>query len=166
MMQGFVAATQHFPPGSFELRLAGSGSQAHALAAQCQPLAPLVQWLGALPYSQIDAAFAQCHVAVMATRAEAFGMVAIEAMMHARLAMVSAVDALPELVQHQRTGWLVYGHSADDWAAAFQQVFALLLQQPHLYIQYCRQGRQHYLQHYQQQPQLQRLKELIVVKGA
>lgn len=166
MMQGFVAASQHFPPGSFELRLAGSGSQADALAAQCQPLAPLVKWQGALPYAQIDAAFAQCHVAVMATRAEAFGMVAIEAMMHGRLAMVSAVDALPELVQHGRTGWLVKGHGAGHWAAAFQQVFTLLLQQPNLYTQYCQQGRQHYLQHFQQQPQLQRLKQLMGVKGA
>lgn len=166
MMQGFVAASRHFPPGSFQLHIAGSGSQAAALAAQCQALAPLVQWLGPLAYTQIDAAFVQCHVAVMATRAEAFGMVAIEAMMHGRLAMVSAVDALPELVQHGHTGWLVQGHSASHWAAAFQQVFILLLQQPHLYAQYCLQGRRHYLQHYQQQPQLQRLKQIMGVNAA
>jgi glycosyltransferase involved in cell wall biosynthesis len=63
-----------------------------------------------------------CDVIVIPSRWEGFGIVALEAMACARPIVASSVDALPEIVVHERTGLLVPGGQPAPLAAAIRDL--------------------------------------------
>lgn len=73
---------------------------------------------------------ASLDVLVMPSLWEGFGLVALEAMSHARPVIATRVSALPEVVEDgsEGTGWLVPPHDPDALAEALLQT----LQQPHI----------------------------------
>jgi len=104
------------PPGqehfeaSLRERIAGS------------PLAPRVVLQGFMP--EVAAAYAALDiVCVPSTEAEAFGLVAVEAMAARRPVVAARIGGLPEVVDHGRTGLL---HAPGDAADLAQHVDRLL----------------------------------------
>lgn len=65
-----------------------------------------VNLLGWLPRSQLDAYYSAADGVVMPSRWEGFGLVAIEAMRNGTPVIASNRGALPELVQHGKTGYV------------------------------------------------------------
>jgi glycosyltransferase involved in cell wall biosynthesis len=67
---------------------------------------PNVTMLGWLPRRELDAYYAAADAVVMPSRWEGFGLVAIEAMRNGTAVIVSDRGALPELVEHDQTGYV------------------------------------------------------------
>ena len=61
-------------------------------------------------------------VAVPSRLPESLGRVAIEAMSHGRPPVVSAIGGLKEVVEDNRSGWLVRPNSVDDLSAALERI--------------------------------------------
>lgn len=55
----------------------------------------------------LGALLAECSMVLMPSRYESFGLVVVEAMMHGRPAIASAVGGIPELIEHGSSGILV-----------------------------------------------------------
>jgi len=63
-----------------------------------------------------------CDIFVHPSYAEGFGIVVPEAMLAKKPIIVSNAGALPELIEHEKTGLIVEPHSAVDWANAIIQL--------------------------------------------
>ena len=70
-----------------------------------------VEFLGWRNSTEVADSYEVCDVVVMPSRWEAFGLVAVEAMMHSKPVIVSDRGALPELVKDGENGWVF---SLDD----------------------------------------------------
>jgi glycosyltransferase involved in cell wall biosynthesis len=93
----------------------------------------------AVPHDEIMACFAAATVAVVPSRwQEPLGLVAIEAMAAGTPVVVTRVGALPEVVQHERTGLVVEPGDAGALADALDRVIA----DPVLQLMYGSAGRQ------------------------
>lgn len=143
------------------LEIAGSGlqeEQVQQLAAQ----QPCTQFVGLLPYHQIDAHFQQAHFVVCSTLSEAFGMVNIEAMMLGTPVIASNIGGIPEIVTDGETGILVDGNSVEYWQAAFAKACHLFVAEREKYERIRQEARQHFKQSFTQSKQLQQLHKLIL----
>jgi len=63
-----------------------------------------------------------CDIFVHPSYAEGFGIVVPEAMLAQKPIIVSNAGALPELIEHEKTGLIIEAHSAEDWANAIIQL--------------------------------------------
>ena len=63
-----------------------------------------------------------CDIFVHPAYAEAFGIVVPEAMLAQKPIIVSNAGALPELIEHEKTGLIVEPHNPRDWADAIIQL--------------------------------------------
>jgi glycogen(starch) synthase len=106
-------------PG-LHLSLAGDGDERAALeahAARCG-LASRISFVGSLAHEAIYPFLASAALVIVPSRIEPFGLVALEAAQAGRPVVASAVDGLPEVVAHERTGLLVPPGDAAALAAA------------------------------------------------
>ena len=62
-------------------------------------------------------------VVVMPSYSESFGLVALEAQACGTPVVATRVGGLSRAVSHGRTGLLVDGHQADDWADALEALY-------------------------------------------
>ena len=113
---------------SLRLAIAGEGDERAALEAQVVRLglASRVEFVGALAHDAVHRFLAAADIVVMPSRAEPFGLVALEAAQMARPVVASAVQGLPEIVTHGETGLLV----PPDDAPALADAIAMLLEDP------------------------------------
>lgn len=82
------------------------------------PPPPGVRFLGRLDPSATVALWRDHDVFVMPSRFEAFGIVFVEALAHGMPCVARDVYAMPEIVDHGRTGLLVGGDDVDELAEA------------------------------------------------
>lgn len=155
--QTFVATTGLYAV----LEIAGSGLQEEQVK-QLAAKKSCTQFLGYLPYRQIDDHFRKAHFVVCSTLSEAFGMVNIEAMMLGTPVIASNIGGITEIVTDGQTGLLVSGHTSDDWQAAFAKACHLFVSEKESYERIRQQARRHFTQSFTQPQQLQQLQQLIL----
>ena len=111
-----------------QLSLAGEGDERPALEADAgrRGLASQISFAGRLPHDAIYPFLASAALVAVPSRSEPFGLVALEAAQAGRPVVASAVDGLPEVVEHGRTGLLV----PPEDAAALAGAIASLLDDP------------------------------------
>jgi glycogen synthase len=113
---------------SLRLAIAGEGNERPALEAQVirLGLGSRIDFVGALAHDAVHRFLAEADVVVMPSRAEPFGLVALEAAQMARPVVASAVQGLAEIVVHGETGLLV----PPDDASALADAVATLIEDP------------------------------------
>jgi glycogen synthase len=115
-------------PGA-RLVIAGNGLARPDLEQQARRLGlDCVDFLGWVPPDDVPALINSCTLMLMPSRIEPFGLVALQAAQMGRPIVATRVDGLPEVVVHEKTGWLV---DADD-SHALAQAIAFLLDHPEI----------------------------------
>lgn len=127
LLQAFAAVRRAYP--SAQLQLVGDGPLRGQLERLAQELAlgGSVAFLGACTRGEVDRLLNACHVFVLPSRAEPFGLVVVEAMAHGRPVVASAVGGITEIIDHGTTGLLV---PPDDPEALAQAVLQVLSDEP------------------------------------
>ena len=116
-----------------------------------------VSMLGHLSHEEVEQASSDAWVQVIPSRfAEAFGIVAAEAMMRGRAVVASACGGLTELIQDGMTGSLV----PPDHAHALAETLIHLLQRRELVEQMGQAGRELALNHFSMASYIDRLYHL------
>lgn len=134
----------------FALLLIGGGENEAALREQIRDagLEDRVRMTGQAEQPLLDQAYAQAEIFCLPSldRAEAFGMVLLEAMRAGLPCVASAIagSGVTEVVVHERTGLLVAPGDAAALAAALQR----LQQEPELARRWGEAGRQRWQQNY------------------
>jgi glycosyltransferase involved in cell wall biosynthesis len=108
--------------------LAGEGSQRQALQAQADAagLAQRVTLLGGL--ADVRELFWAIDIFVHPSTKEGLGVALLEAMACGQAVVASAAGGIPEIVEHERSGWLV----APGEASSLAQALAVLADSPQL----------------------------------
>jgi glycosyltransferase involved in cell wall biosynthesis len=84
---------------------------------------PGVEIVGRVPLGEVEKHLVRASVFCMPTKVEPFGIAPIEALTHRIPVVASRIGALPDIVQHGKTGLLVAPDSVDELADA---LFTLL----------------------------------------
>ena len=100
--------------------------QAQLLIIGCRPQLTLPQTHipGRLPLDAVSQFYQQSTLFCLPTRQEPFGVAVIEAMAHALPVITTNIGALPEVVEHGHTGWLVEPGSTAQLAWRINQLLA------------------------------------------
>lgn len=124
LLHAWEMLVREHPEGSEILHLVGrdmpgqSGSYlADSLQERCIPPGR-IQVHGVVKDAQVDRLRRQCAIAVIPSRYESFGMVALEAFAAGQLVVASAAGGLTEVVKDGRTGLLVPPEDAAALATA------------------------------------------------
>ena len=100
--------------------IAGDGPERASLMALTTSLQlqDNVEFAGALAPEQVPAIMNRACVILMPSRAEAFGLTALQGSQMARPVIASQIGGLPEIIQHEKTGLLVEVDDLQGLAAA------------------------------------------------
>jgi glycogen(starch) synthase len=128
---------QHFPQA--RLVVVGDGTERVALQQQAEQLgiARSVEFVGWIAPEQVPTIIGSATMLVMPSRWEGLPNVALQAGMMARPVVGTGVGGLPEIVEHERTGFLVEPENAE----ALAEAIILLLKNPELAVQMGRAAR-------------------------
>jgi colanic acid/amylovoran biosynthesis glycosyltransferase len=74
--------------------------------------------LGHLPHTELSGYYRHSDLVVMTSKSEGIPVVLMEAMAHEKLVLAPAITGIPELVDHQRTGFLYQPESLPDFVSA------------------------------------------------
>lgn len=99
-----------------ELDIVGEGEDRERLQllAASEGVTGWVKFLGRLDDPQLRERYAACDIFVLPSGAEGFGIVYLEAMVHARPVVAAAAGGAPFVVRPGESGWLVpYGRPAE-----------------------------------------------------
>lgn len=113
--------------------LAGDGPERSAVAVRAPDIVILPGFL-----DDLSEFYAALDLFIMPSRAEAWGLAALNAMAHGLAVIACDVGGLHELVAADKTGWLISPESPAALAAAVQLAFA----NPDLRREYGRNGRE------------------------
>jgi phosphatidylinositol alpha-1,6-mannosyltransferase len=83
---------------------------------------------GAVPEEELQAHYSQARVFAMPSRGEGFGLVYVEAMRHGLPVIGSVHDAAPEIIEHERTGYVI---NQDNRSELADCIIRLLLESKH-----------------------------------
>lgn len=121
-----LAAFARWHAPQAQLHIGGDGPERAALERQAQALgiAARVRFLGALAPGAVPAAMAACHVFVLASRHETFGVVLAEALASGRPVLATRCGG-PQAIVGAGDGLLVPPEDAAALAAALQQMAGL-----------------------------------------
>lgn len=91
------------------LTLVGDGPLRGELEALAERLGvrDLVHFTGFLDLQEVNARLRRCEIFVLPSRAEPFGIVIIEALIHGKPVIATRVGGIPEIVDHLENGYLV-----------------------------------------------------------
>jgi len=79
---------------------------------------------GRLPRTELAGYYHYSDLVVMTSRSEGIPVVLMEAMAHEKLVLAPAITGIPELVEHQRTGFLYQPGSLSDFVSAISWIQA------------------------------------------
>ncbi|MBD2073818.1 glycosyltransferase family 4 protein [Phormidium sp. FACHB-592] len=145
LLRAFAQVLPQVPQA--RLLIAGQGSEANFLQTLAAELgvSNSVNWLGHLPFAEMERHFEAAWVQVVPSQwEEPFGNVSTEAMMRGTAVIASAVGGQPEIVQDGVTGFLVPPGDVDALA---NPLLRLLWDRP-LAEQMGQSGRQRALKHF------------------
>ncbi|MGE0734606.1 MAG: glycosyltransferase family 4 protein [Alphaproteobacteria bacterium] len=135
------------------VHIGGGDRQAlHAFAAR-NNIADRIEWRGALPQDQVLAAYRTADIFVLASRITADGdrdgmpNVLMEAMSQGLPCLSTRISGIVELIEHDKTGWLV----APDDATALADALHRLIVAPALRRRLAEAGSEHVRRHFNHQ---------------
>lgn len=117
LVRGFAMAHDRVP--NLQLLIAGDGIERDSLTElikDCK-LVDFVHLVGWRDHSQMLDLMSRCLFFVLTSRAEGLPLVIAEAMMSGKTVLATAVDGVPDIVDHKITGVLVKPEDADAVAA-------------------------------------------------
>jgi colanic acid/amylovoran biosynthesis glycosyltransferase len=100
--------------------IVGEGPERSALESQIVGLGlqGSVHLIGHVSRADISAYYRYADLVVMTSKSEGIPVVLMEAMAHEKLVLAPAITGIPELVEHQRTGFLYQPGSLSDFISA------------------------------------------------
>ncbi len=100
--------------------IVGEGPERPALESQivARGLEGQVRLIGHVPRTALRSYYRTADLVVMTSKSEGIPVVLMEAMSHAKLVLAPAITGIPELVEHQRTGFLYQPASLPDFVSA------------------------------------------------
>jgi glycosyltransferase involved in cell wall biosynthesis len=100
--------------------IVGEGRERPALERQivARGLQGQVRLIGHVPRTALRSYYRYADLVVMTSKSEGIPVVLMEAMSHAKLVLAPAITGIPELVEHQRTGFLYQPASLPDFVNA------------------------------------------------
>jgi glycosyltransferase involved in cell wall biosynthesis len=125
LLRAFATVLEQVPHA--RLLLAGDGPERHVVDRLIADLGVSsgVTLLGYVSQAEVEHHFAKAWAQAVPSRfAEAFGLVAVEAMMRGTAVVASASDGLTEVVRDGQTGFLVPPGDADALAAALVRLLS------------------------------------------
>jgi colanic acid/amylovoran biosynthesis glycosyltransferase len=104
----------------------GEGPERPALESQITALGlqGRVYLIGHVPRTDLPGYYRYADLVVMTSKSEGIPVVLMEAMAHERLVLAPAITGIPELVEHQRTGFLYQPGSLLDFVSAVSWIQA------------------------------------------
>lgn len=88
---------------------------------------PNVKYCGWIPHRELHSYFTESDLLVVPSRWEAFGLVAAEAHSYGLAVLASDSCSLPEIVQHQKNGWLFTSGVLSDLVSKLRNVDRAIL---------------------------------------
>jgi glycosyltransferase involved in cell wall biosynthesis len=106
--------------------IVGEGPDRPALESQIMAsgLEGRVYLIGHVPRADLHGYYRYADLVVMTSKSEGIPVVLMEAMAHERLVLAPAITGIPELVEHQRTGFLYQPGSLPDFVSAVSWIQA------------------------------------------
>ncbi len=106
--------------------IVGEGPERPALERQIMALGlqGRVSLIGHVPRTDLPGYYRYADLVVMTSRSEGIPVVLMEAMAHEKLVLAPAITGIPELVEHQRTGFLYQPGSLPDFVSAVRWIQA------------------------------------------
>ena len=100
--------------------IVGEGPERPALESQIAALGlqGRVHLIGHVPRPELQGYYRYADLVVMSSKSEGIPVVLMEAMAHEKLVLAPAITGIPELVEHQRTGFLYQPGSLPDFVSA------------------------------------------------
>jgi glycosyltransferase involved in cell wall biosynthesis len=100
--------------------IVGEGPERTALENQIVALGlqGRVYLIGQVPRTDLPGYYRYADLVVMTSKSEGIPVVLMEAMAHEKLVLAPAITGIPELVEHQRTGFLYQPGSLPDFVSA------------------------------------------------
>jgi len=100
--------------------IVGEGPERAALERQIAALGlqGQVRLIGHVPRTDLPGYYRYADLVVMTSKSEGIPVVLMEAMSHEKLVLAPAITGIPELVEHQRTGFLYQPGSLSDFVSA------------------------------------------------
>ncbi|MFY9645714.1 MAG: glycosyltransferase family 4 protein [Terriglobales bacterium] len=110
----------------FSCWIAGEGPERTVLESQITNLglSGRVYLIGHVPRADLFAYYRHSDLVVMTSESEGIPVVLMEAMAHGRLVLAPAITGIPELVDHQRNGFLYGPGSLPDFVSAVRWIEA------------------------------------------
>ncbi len=104
--------------------IAGEGPERPALERQiiASGLQGRVYLIGHVPRTDLPGYYRHADLVVMTSQSEGLPVVLMEAMAHEKLVLAPAITGIPELVAHQRTGFLYQAGSLPDFVSAVRWI--------------------------------------------
>ncbi|MGB8012904.1 MAG: glycosyltransferase family 4 protein, partial [Terriglobales bacterium] len=106
--------------------IVGEGPERAALESQIKTsrLQGRVYLIGHVPRADLPGYYRYADLVVMTSQSEGIPVVLMEAMAHEKLVLAPAITGIPELVEHQRTGFLYQPGSLPDFVSAVRWIHA------------------------------------------
>ena len=106
--------------------IVGEGPERPALERQIAALGlqGRVYLIGHVPRTDLPGYYRYADLVVMTSQSEGIPVVLMEAMAHEKLVLAPAITGIPELVEHQRTGFLYQPGSLPDFVSAVRWIQA------------------------------------------
>ena len=100
--------------------IVGEGPERPALESQIAALGlqGRVHLIGHVPRTDLPGYYRYADLVVMTSKSEGIPVVLMEAMAHKKLVLAPAITGIPELVEHERTGFLYQPGSLSDFVSA------------------------------------------------
>ncbi len=106
--------------------IVGEGPERPALEGQIAALGlqGLAYLIGQVPRTELPGYYRYADLVVMTSKSEGIPVVLMEAMAHEKLVLAPAITGIPELVEHQCTGFLYEQGSLSDFVSAVRWIQA------------------------------------------